>query len=100
MVRSEVSTNLDPQYLSDTYLPTRQHTLADPRPPIHIQQRTAWSGLNEKRSTEPLRDLRLQRMGRPGWGVWVFVGGGDIILETFFLEEWDEELSENKKRGR
>jgi hypothetical protein len=39
-----VSTNLDPQDLSDTGPPTRQHTPADMRFPTHIQQRIARSG--------------------------------------------------------
>jgi hypothetical protein len=37
--RPAVSTNLDPQDLSDTEPPTKQNTPADVRPPIHIQQR-------------------------------------------------------------
>jgi hypothetical protein len=51
MGRPAVSTNLDPQDLSDTEPPTRQHTLADMRPPTHIQKRTVWSGLSERRCT-------------------------------------------------
>ena len=39
--KSAVSTDLDPQDLSDTEPPTRQHTPADIRPPTHIQKRTA-----------------------------------------------------------
>ena len=42
----------------------------------HIQQRTAWSGLSEKRSISPLRDLRPQGRGKSGR-----VEGGDILLE-------------------
>jgi hypothetical protein len=38
-----VSINLDPQDLSDTGSPTRQHTSADMRPPTIIQQRAAGS---------------------------------------------------------
>ena len=34
------------QDLSDTEPPTRQHTPADMKPPTHIQQRTARSGLS------------------------------------------------------
>ena len=49
--RPAVSTNLDPRGLSDTELPTRQHTLADIRPLTHMQHRTAWFGLSEKRCT-------------------------------------------------
>ena len=64
--RPAVSTNLDSQDLSDTEPPTRQHTPADMKPPTHIQQRTAWSGLSERRSTQPLRDLRPQGVGRSG----------------------------------
>jgi hypothetical protein len=47
--RRAVSTNLDPQDLSDTGPPTRQHTPADLRPPTHIQQRTAESGLSSEK---------------------------------------------------
>jgi hypothetical protein len=36
-----VSINLDPQDLSNTGPPNRQHIPADMRPPTHIQQRTA-----------------------------------------------------------
>lgn len=48
--RPAVSINLDTQDLSDTELPTRQHT-PDMRPPKHIQQRTIWSVLSEIRNT-------------------------------------------------
>ena len=47
--RPEVPTNLDPWDLSDTEPLTRQHTPADRRSPTHIQQRTTWSGLSERR---------------------------------------------------
>jgi hypothetical protein len=43
-----VPINLDPQDLSDTGPPTRQHTAADMRPPTHIQQRTARSGFSQR----------------------------------------------------
>jgi hypothetical protein len=46
-----VSTNLDPRDLSDTEPPTRQHTPADMRSTTHIQQRTAGSGLSQRRCT-------------------------------------------------
>jgi hypothetical protein len=46
-----VSTNLDPWDLSNTGPPTRQHTLANMRPPTHIQQRTAGSGFSQRRCT-------------------------------------------------
>ena len=49
--RPAVSTNLDHRDDSDTEPPTRQHTLAGMRLPTHIQQRTARSGLNERRCT-------------------------------------------------
>jgi hypothetical protein len=49
--RPAVSTNLDPWDLSDTELPTRQHTPADMRPPTLKQQRTARSGLSQRRYT-------------------------------------------------
>ena len=48
MGRPAVSTNLDPGDLSDTEASTSQHTLAGSRSLTHIQQRTAWSGLNER----------------------------------------------------
>jgi hypothetical protein len=34
IVRSAISTNLDPRDLSDTEAPTRRHTIADIRPHI------------------------------------------------------------------
>jgi hypothetical protein len=46
-----VSTKLDPWDLSDTEPWTRKLTLADMKPPIQIQQRTAWFGLSEQRCT-------------------------------------------------
>jgi hypothetical protein len=46
-----VSINLDTRDLSDTVPPTRQHTPADRRPSSHIQQRTAASGLSQRRCT-------------------------------------------------
>jgi hypothetical protein len=49
--RPAVSTNLDPQDLSDTELPNRQNTPADMRPPTCIQQRTVRSGLSQRRCT-------------------------------------------------
>jgi hypothetical protein len=41
--RASRSINLDPQDLSDTGTPTRQHTAAHMRPPMHIQQRSSGS---------------------------------------------------------
>jgi hypothetical protein len=49
--RPAVSINLDLWDLSDTGPPNRQHTPADMRPPTHIQQRTARSGLSQRRCT-------------------------------------------------
>jgi hypothetical protein len=49
--RAAVSTNLDSWDPSDTEPPTRQHTPAAMRPPAYIHQRTAWSGLSERRNT-------------------------------------------------
>jgi hypothetical protein len=46
--RPAVSTNLNPWDLSDTEPPARQHTWTDLGPLTHIQQRAAWSGLNER----------------------------------------------------
>jgi hypothetical protein len=43
--RPAVSTDLDPQDLSDTETPTRQHTPAEMRLWTHIKQRTICSGL-------------------------------------------------------
>ena len=40
MGRPAVLTNLDPQDLSDTEPPTRQHIPADMSPLTHVQQRT------------------------------------------------------------
>ena len=47
--RPAVSTNQSLWNLSDTGPPTRQHTPADMRPPIHIQQRNARSGFSQRR---------------------------------------------------
>jgi hypothetical protein len=55
-----VSINLDPRDLSDTGSPTRQHAPANMRSPAHIQQRTAGSGLGQRRCTYPSRDWRPQ----------------------------------------
>ena len=49
--------------ISDTEPPTRQNTLAGPRPPTNIQHRTTWSDLSEKRCT-----LTLKRLETPGNG--------------------------------
>ena len=49
--RPVVSTNLDSHDLSDTEPPPRQHTPVDMRPPTHIHQRTAGSGLGQRRCT-------------------------------------------------
>jgi hypothetical protein len=51
MGRPAVSTDMDLRDLSDTEPPNRQHTPADMRPLTHIQQRSAWSGLSERRCT-------------------------------------------------
>jgi hypothetical protein len=48
-----VSTNLDSLDLSDAELPMREHTLANMRSPIHIQQRTAKMNLTLKRLEAP-----------------------------------------------
>jgi hypothetical protein len=45
------SINLDPQSLSNTGPPTKQHTPADMRHLTHIQQRTAKSGFTQRRWT-------------------------------------------------
>jgi hypothetical protein len=75
--------NLDPQDLSNTEPPTRQHTPADMRPPTHIEQRTAGSGsvrddVPNPEETGGPREFRDQ----VGWEV----GVGDILLET---EGWE-----------
>jgi hypothetical protein len=46
-----VSFNLDPRDLSNTGLPSRQHTSADMRSSIHIQQRIAGSVLIQRGCT-------------------------------------------------
>ena len=89
--RPAVSPNLDPWDVSDTMPLTKQHTLAVPRP---LTQRTAWSGLNERRCTLLLTGLRPQGVGRSGGALWC----QDILLETA-KEEWDEELLEDRIRG-
>lgn len=66
MGRPAVSTDLEPRDLSDTEPPTRQYTQADMRPLAYIQQRTVWSGLNERICTKSLRDFRPQKVGRSG----------------------------------
>jgi hypothetical protein len=43
-----VSINLDSQDLSNTGPPNSQHAPADMRAPTHRQQRTAWSGFNQR----------------------------------------------------
>ena len=48
-----VSTDLDPQDLSDPEPPTRLQTPTAMIPPTHIPQRTAWSGLSKRRGTYP-----------------------------------------------
>jgi hypothetical protein len=48
-----VSTNLEPQNLSDTGPPTSQHTSADMRTPTHIQQKIARSGFSQRRVSNP-----------------------------------------------
>jgi hypothetical protein len=90
--RPAVSTNLDPQDLSDTEPPTRQHTPAEMRLPTHRQQRTAWSGLSGRRLVKTSRDLRPQGVGRPGGSVCVCVwGGGRHLLGVRGKGEWDKE---------
>jgi hypothetical protein len=72
-----VSTNLDPQDLSDIGPSTTQHTPADMRPPTHIQQRTAPSGLREDAPNS--QEIGVPRRGEVwGWG-W---GGGEVLMET------------------
>jgi hypothetical protein len=44
-----VSTNLDLRELPGTESSTRQHTSAGVSPLAHVQQRTAWSDLSERR---------------------------------------------------
>jgi hypothetical protein len=84
-----VSTNLDPRILPDTEPPTRQHTPADIRPLIHIQQRTDWSDPSERRYTQPSRDLRLGGVGAlVGWQL----VDRAILMETG-KEVWNEEQS-------
>ena len=51
MGRPAVLTDLNSRDLSDTEPPSRQHTPADKRPPMHIKHRTAWSGLSGRGCT-------------------------------------------------
>ena len=44
--RPTVSKNMDPWELPVTEPPTKEHTLAGPRPPKHMQQRAALSDLS------------------------------------------------------
>jgi hypothetical protein len=41
-----VSSNLDKQDLSDIEPLTRDHTLADVKPPTNMQHKTAWSSIS------------------------------------------------------
>jgi hypothetical protein len=45
------------------------------RPPTHIQQRSAGSGLSQKRHTLPLRDFEVQVMER--YGEWEYPLGDE-----------------------
>ena len=70
------------QDLSDTEPPTRQHTTADMRPSIHIQQRTTWYGFSER---------SCMRLEAPGSGeVWWDEGGESSEMGE---EVWDGESS-------
>jgi hypothetical protein len=80
MGRPSVSTDMDPLDLLDNEPPTRQHMML----PTHLWQRTAWSGLSERRCTYPSRDLRPQGVGRPGW------------VETF---SWRQRLGGGRRYG-
>jgi hypothetical protein len=75
--------NLDPRYLSDTRIPTRQYTPADMRPPIHIQLRTAGSGFSWEGAPNPQETggPRVFR-GLVGWGRVCVCVCGDILMET------------------
>jgi hypothetical protein len=66
MGRPAVSTDLDLCDLSDTEPPTGQHTPTDIRSLTHIQPRTPWSDLSERRCTKPLTDLKPHGVERPG----------------------------------
>ena len=83
--RPGVSTNPDPQDLSDTEPPTRQDTLAGPKPP-YIYSR-GLSGLASMREDAP--NPLTERFEAPGneevwWGMGVWGSGSvgeDILLE-------------------
>jgi hypothetical protein len=51
MRRTTISTNQTPSELPGTKPPTKEHTWAVPWLQIHMQQRTAFSGLSRKRCT-------------------------------------------------
>jgi hypothetical protein len=51
LIRPAVSTNLNPQDLSNTEPPIRHNTLAVMRSPTYMQQRSVWSVLFERRCT-------------------------------------------------
>ena len=80
---------MDVQDLSDNETPTKQHTLAGRRPPTHIQQRIASSGLSGRRYT--LKRFEAPRSGE-SWGLKIYPLEEDE-------EEWNEELLEDGPRG-
>ena len=61
--RSADPINLDPHDGSHTEPPNRQHILAHMRPPTHIQQRTAGSGLSERGCNYLLLTLSVGSFG-------------------------------------
>jgi hypothetical protein len=65
--RPAILTELNRQNFLDTQPPTRYDTSADLRPPLYIQQRTSWSGLSERRCTQPMR-LEAPGSGEFRWG--------------------------------
>ena len=66
--RPVVSINLNLRVLSDTGIPTIQHTPADMNSPTHMQKKTAGSGFIQKTCTQPSRDWRPQRVRGLGGG--------------------------------
>ena len=48
-----VSTNPDKQDLSDIEPLTRDHTLADVKPPTNMQHKTAWSSISGRDTPNP-----------------------------------------------
>ena len=92
----ELSNNLGTGDITDTEPPTKQHTQVGMRHMTLIQNRTSWPDLSEKRCTQPLGDLRSQRVGDL---VGLGRGCGNIFLEMS-KEECYGEVGTSGHRGR